>query len=107
MGKKKLKRSLGLWDILMFGIGGIVGAGIYAIIGEAAALGGNMLWLSFIIAATVALLSGLSYAEFVSRFPDSGGSFEYIKQSLGKKPAFFYVYFYGIYRRGSGSCHCY
>jgi len=89
MGKKKLKRSLGLWDILMFGIGGIVGAGIYAIIGEAAALGGNMLWLSFIIAATVALLTGLSYAEFVSRFPDSGGSFEYIKQSLGKKPAFF------------------
>ena len=65
----------------------MVGAGIYAIIGEAAALGGNMLWLSFIIAASIALLTGLSYAEFVSRFPDSGGSFEYIKQSLGSKAA--------------------
>lgn len=87
MVKRKLKRTLELWDILMFGIGGMVGAGIYAIIGEAAALGGNMLWLSFLIAASVALLTGLSYAEFVSRFPDSGGSFEYVKQSLGNKPA--------------------
>ncbi|MFO7744301.1 MAG: amino acid permease [Psychroflexus sp.] len=87
MSNNKLKRTLGLWDILMFGIGGMVGAGIYAIIGEAAALGGNMLWLSFVVAACVALLTGLSYAEFVSRFPDSGGSFEYIKQSLGHKAA--------------------
>ncbi|MBZ9787625.1 APC family permease [Psychroflexus sp. CAK57W] len=87
MEKRKLKKTLGLWDILMFGIGGMVGAGIYAIVGEAAALSGNMLWLSFAIAACVALLTGLSYAEFVSRFPDSGGSFEYIKQSLGHKTA--------------------
>ncbi len=88
MGKKELKRTLGLWDVLMFGVGGIVGAGIYAIIGQAAGLSGNMLWASFIIAAIVALLTGLSYAEFVSRFPDSGGSFEYIKQGLGAKAAF-------------------
>lgn len=71
----------------MFGIGGIVGAGIYAIIGEAAGIAGNMLWLSFGIAAAVALLTGLAYAEFVSRFPDAGGSFEYIKQSFNKKTA--------------------
>lgn len=88
MGKKELKRSLGFWDVFMFGVGGIIGAGIYAIIGQAAGLSGNMLWLSFIIAATVALLTGLSYAEFVSRFPDSGGSFEYIKQGMGEKTAF-------------------
>ncbi|MDX1753337.1 MAG: APC family permease [Salinimicrobium sediminis] len=88
MGKKELKRNLGFWDVLMFGVGGIVGAGIYAIIGKAAGLSGNMLWLSFVIAATVALLTGLSYAEFVSRYPDSGGSFEYIKQGLGEKTAF-------------------
>jgi len=89
MSNKKLKRSLGFWDILMFGVGGIVGAGIYAIIGQAAGLSGNMLWLSFAIAAIVALLTGLSYAEFVSRFPDAGGSFEYIKQSLGERTALF------------------
>ncbi|MBD3626512.1 APC family permease [Cyclobacterium sp.] len=87
MADKNLKRSLGFWNILMFGVGGIVGAGIYAIIGQAAGLAGNALWISFAIAAAVALLTGLSYAEFVSRFPDAGGSFEYIKQGLGKRTA--------------------
>lgn len=87
MPDEKLKKSLGFWDILMFGVGGIVGAGIYAIIGQAAGLSGNMLWLSFTVAALVALLTGLSYAEFVSRFPDAGGSFEYIKQGIGERTA--------------------
>jgi len=87
--KKKLHRTLGLLDILMFGIGGIVGAGIYAIIGEAAGMAGNMLWLSFSVAALVALLTGLSYAEFVSQFPDAGGSFEYVKQGFSPKIALF------------------
>lgn len=89
MTKEKLKRSLGFWDVLMFGIGVMVGAGIYAIIGKAAALSGNMLWLSFVLASSIALLTGLSYAEFVSRFPDAGGSFEYIRQSFGPKTALF------------------
>ncbi|BAO56782.1 APC family permease [Nonlabens marinus] len=87
MADKKLKRDLGFWDVLLFGVGNIVGAGIYAIIGQAAGLSGNMLWLSFAVAAIVALLTGLSYAEFVSRFPDAGGSFEYLKQGLGEKTA--------------------
>jgi APA family basic amino acid/polyamine antiporter len=85
----KLKKTLGFWDILMFGVGGVVGAGIYAIIGRASGLSGNMLWLSFTIAAVVALLTGLSYAEFVSRFPDAGGSFEYIKQGMGERTALY------------------
>lgn len=104
MGKKKLERSLGFWDVLMFGVGGVVGAGIYAIIGQAADLGGNMLWLSFVVAALVALLTGLSYAEFVSRFPDAGGSFEYIKQGLGHKTALFmsiFMSFTGVVAAGA------
>jgi amino acid transporter len=92
MAKKKkdssLERNLGFWDILFFGIGSVVGAGIYAIIGKAGGMAGNMLWLSFVLAAVVALLTGLSYAEFVSRFPDAGGSFEYIKRSFGPKTAY-------------------
>ncbi len=67
MGKEKLKRSLGFWDILMFGVGGIVGAGIYAIIGQAAGLSGNMLWASFAIAAAVAL----TYRAFLCRICES------------------------------------
>lgn len=74
----------------MFGIGGIVGAGIYAIVGEAAGLSGNMLWASFLVAATVALLTAMTYAEFVSRFPDAGGSFEYVKRGFGQTTALWF-----------------
>jgi len=85
--KGKLNKSLGLTDTIFLAMGVILGAGIYAIVGEAAGLAGNMLWLAFLVAAMVALLSALSYAEFVSRFPDSGGSFEYIKQTFGMRTA--------------------
>jgi amino acid transporter len=73
--------NLGLADIVLFGVGGIVGAGIYAIIGEGAGYGGTLLWVSFLMAALVAFLTAGSYAELVSRFPDAGGSFEYVKQA--------------------------
>ncbi len=82
-----LKRSLGLLDVVMFGVGGIVGAGIYAIIGEAAGYGGSLLWLSFLLAALVAFLTAATYAELVSRHPDAGGSFEYVKQAFGLRVA--------------------
>ncbi|THH41576.1 APC family permease [Neolewinella litorea] len=77
-------------DILMFGIGGIVGAGIYAIVGEAAGISGHLLWASFLVAAVVALLTATTYAEFVSRFPDAGGSFEYVKQGFGRTTALWF-----------------
>ncbi len=83
----KLAKSLSLWDILFLTMGVILGAGIYAIIGEAAGMAGNMLWLGFFTAGFIALLSALSYAEFVSRFPDAGGSFEYIKRTFGTTTA--------------------
>lgn len=40
-----------------------------------------MLWLSFLIAAIVALMTAATYAELVSRYPDAGGSFEYVKRA--------------------------
>jgi len=94
-----LKRTLGFWDAMFFGIGTMLGAGVYAIIGEAAAYAGGMLWLSFVLAATAALFTAFSYCEFVSRFPDAGGSFEYIKQSLGHRVAYaggVLIFFTGI-----------
>jgi len=83
----KLKRSLSLLQVTLMGIGCIVGAGVYIIIGEAAGLSGNSLWLSFIIAAVVAIFTGLSYAELSARFPQAGAEYVYVENSFGKTSA--------------------
>ena len=74
----KLERSLGLWEVTMMSIGIILGAGIYVVIGEAAGLTGNSVWLSFVIGALVASFTGLSYAELCSRYPKAGAEYVYV-----------------------------
>ena len=62
MGTKvPLKRELGLFEVTLSGIGIILGAGIYALVGEGAALAGNALWLSFAISAAIAVFTGPGY----------------------------------------------
>jgi hypothetical protein len=80
MGTKiPLKRELGLPEVTLSGIGIILGAGIYALIGRGADLAGNALWLSFTISAAIAVLTGLSYAELSAMFPLAGAEYEYVK----------------------------
>jgi APA family basic amino acid/polyamine antiporter len=83
----KLERSLGIFEVTMMSIGIILGAGIYVVIGEAAGLTGNSVWLSFIIGAIVATFTGLSYAELSSRFPKAGAEYVYVQNSFGKNLA--------------------
>lgn len=65
------------------GVGIILGAGIYVLIGEAAGLAGNGVWLAFFISATAATFTGLTYAELASRYPKAGATFEYTRQAFG------------------------
>lgn len=78
-----LERSLSLWQVTLMGVGVILGAGIYVIIGEAVGLTGNAIWLAFLIGAIVATFSGLSYAELSSRYPKAGAEYTYIKEAFG------------------------
>ncbi|PIU21407.1 MAG: amino acid transporter [Candidatus Diapherotrites archaeon CG08_land_8_20_14_0_20_34_12] len=84
----KLKKSLGLWEITLSGVGIILGAGIYVLIGKAAGLAGYGIWLSFLIGALLAAFTGLSYAELASRFPKAGGEYVYVKYAFNKLLAF-------------------
>lgn len=86
--KPGLKRELGLFEVTVSGMGIILGAGIYALIGKAAGLAGNSVWMSFAISAVVALFTGLSYSELSSMFPRAGAEYEYIKNAFGKVTAF-------------------
>ena len=65
-----LKRSLGVVECTLMGIGVMLGAGIYALVGQAALLAGNAVWVSFLVASIVAGFTGLSYAELSSFAPD-------------------------------------
>ena len=84
----KLKRSLGFWEVTLAGIGIILGAGIYALIGKSAGLAGGGVWLSFLIASFVAAMTGLSYAELSSIFPKAGAEYVYTKKGFGNTLAF-------------------
>jgi len=83
-----LKRSLGLFETTLSGVGIIIGVGIYVLIGEAINLTGNSVWLSFAFGAIVAALTGLSYAELSSLFPKAGAETVYTEKPFGKTWAF-------------------
>jgi APA family basic amino acid/polyamine antiporter len=83
--KRGLKKDLGLFELTLYGIGIILGAGIYAIIGEGAAIAGNGIWLSFIIAAIIAAFTGLSYAELSSIYPKEAAEYNYTKNAFQRE----------------------
>ncbi|MGC9435982.1 MAG: APC family permease [Methanomicrobiales archaeon] len=87
-GTTRLKRTLTIWPVALSGVGVILGAGIYALIGEAAATSGNALWLAFLFSAAIAAFTGLSYAELSSMFPVAGAEYEYTTRSFGPTLAF-------------------
>ena len=83
-----LRRRLGLLETTLSGVGIILGAGIYVLVGEVAGRSGNAVWGAFLIAAGMAALIGLSYAELASMFPRAGADYEYTRRALGLRPAF-------------------
>ncbi len=86
-----LKRNLGLVEIIFYGVGVILGAGIYALIGQGAGLAGNSLWMAFVIGALVASFTGLSYAELSSLFPKAAAEYVYVKKAFGLKVLAFLI----------------
>lgn len=83
-----LDRALGLWQVTASGVGIIVGAGIYVLIGDAVALTGARVWIGFLLAAGLSALTGLSYAELASMFPKAGAEFEYSRHAFPAWVAF-------------------
>ena len=76
------KKAFGLWSAVFLGIGSMVGAGIFIVIGEAGAIAGNVVWISFILGGIIALLSGYSLAKLALRYPSRGGIVEYLVQEF-------------------------
>jgi amino acid transporter len=79
-----VKKAFGLWSAVFLGIGSMVGAGIFIVIGQAGAMAGNIVWLSFVFGGIIALLSGYSLAKLAIRYQSRGGIVEYLTQGFGE-----------------------
>ena len=83
-----LRRVLGLTEVTAGGVGIIIGAGIYVLLGAATAHAGSLVWVAFLFAAVLSALTGLSYAELSSMFPSAAGEYEYTRRALPEWVAF-------------------
>jgi amino acid transporter len=77
-------KAFGLWSAVFLGIGSMVGAGIFVLLGEAGAIAGNLVWISFLLGGIIALLSGYSLAKLATAYPSRGGIVEYLVQGYGE-----------------------
>lgn len=81
----ELKRALSLPLVTFYGIGTILGAGIYVLIGKVAGYAGMYALVSFLLASILAGFSAFSYAELSARFPKSAGEAVYIQQAFNRR----------------------
>src|SRR5215204_479429 len=79
-----LRRSLNTFDLTMLGIAAIIGAGIFAMVGNASYSGGPAVVLLFIFAAIACGFAALCYAEFASKIPIAGSAYTYAYASFGE-----------------------
>jgi amino acid transporter len=80
-----LRRTIGPFQLTFYALGSMLGSGIYGLIGHAAGLVGNTVWLAFLVALVAALLTALSYASLGSRYPHAGGA-AYVVQRAFRRP---------------------
>src|SRR5215204_6200057 len=85
-GQPTLRRSIGPFQMTLYGLGSMLGSGIYGLIGQAAGQVGNAVCLAFLVALFAALLTALSYASLGSRYPYAGGA-AYVVQRAYRIPA--------------------
>jgi len=81
-----ISRSLSLTQLVFYGVGTIVGAGIYTIVGAAAGLAGRGVWVSMLLAGLAAFLTALSYAELVAMNPRAGAEYHFLVAAFPKAP---------------------
>lgn len=77
------KKTIGYWSAVSIGIGGMVGGGIFAVLGLAVNLSHGGAPIAFVIAGLVALVTAYSYSKLSVTFPSSGGTVEFLNQGLG------------------------
>lgn len=81
----ELKRALSLPLVVLYGLGVTIGAGIYVLVGEAAARAGMLAPMAFVLAGFVMLFPALCFAELSGRFPFAAGAAQFVEESFGQR----------------------
>ena len=82
--ESETRRTLSVRQAAFIGVGSMVGAGIFALLGAAGEVAGSAVWVSFLIAGGVAALQGYSFAKLGARYPSAGGFLEYVIRGWGE-----------------------
>lgn len=85
------KYGLNLISVTALGIGSVVGAGIFALLGQVIMMAGDQTYYAFIIAGVAALFSGYSYSRLAAAYPDSGGLTDYFHIAFKKRWCLLFV----------------
>ena len=96
----RLHRSLHALDLVLFGVGSSVGAGVYVLVGIGTKIAGPAIVFSFLGCGLSCILTSLAYAEFASRIPESGSAFTYVYVAFGE----FLAWLVGTRKRGNEDC---
>lgn len=89
-GRPELHLSIGPFQMTLYGLGSMLGSGVYGLMVQAAGLVGNAVWLAFLVALVAALLTALTYASLGSRYPRAGGA-AYIAERAYRSPLIGFV----------------
>ena len=79
-----LKKTLGAFDLIILGVGAIIGSGIFTVVGLAALESGPSLMVSMLLASLACVFSALCYSEFAAMIPASGGAYTYTYATMGE-----------------------
>ncbi len=90
-----LKRGITQWLLLFFIVGDIIGAGIYALVGQVGGAVGGAIWTAFLLALILALFTAASYAELVTKYPRAGGTATYAHNAF-KNPFVSFVVAFAV-----------
>lgn len=85
---QQLQRRLGTFDATAIGLGSMLGAGVFVVFAPAAALAGQLLALSVVVAGAVAYCNAVASAALAAKYPSSGGTYVYGREQLGEWPGF-------------------
>jgi len=102
MSTSSKNTELSRLDLVMFGIGGTIGAGIFSLTGIGAQYAGPSICISFLISGAMAMLTALMYSELSSRIPVSGSAYTYTYVTFGELPAWIVAWNMNL-RYGFGS----